>query len=76
MAGSESSSPLTVSIALGLVISFHSPPPVIIETAFLGLVAMLLFGLFEQWPKRSPRGCSWVLQVMGVALARFRWARS
>ena len=61
---------LTVSIALGLVISFHSPPPVIIETAFLGLVAMLLFGLFEQWPKRLPAWLArWVLQVMGVALA-------
>jgi LytS/YehU family sensor histidine kinase len=31
---------------------------------------MLLFGLFEQWPKRLPAWLArWVLQVMGVALA-------
>ena len=31
---------------------------------------MLVFGLFEQWPKRMPRWLArWVLQVVGVALA-------
>jgi LytS/YehU family sensor histidine kinase len=30
---------------------------------------MLVFGLFEQWPKRLPRWLArWVLQVLGVAL--------
>ena len=44
--------------------------PVIIEPMILGLVAMLLFGLLELWPKRLPPWLArWVLQVMGVALA-------
>jgi signal transduction histidine kinase len=61
---------LSLSILLGLLISFHLRFPVIIEPVFLGLMAMLLFGLFEQWPKRLPAWLArWVLQVMGVALA-------
>jgi two-component sensor histidine kinase len=36
----------------------------------IGLIAMLVFGLFEQWPKRLPRWLArWVLQVIGVALS-------
>lgn len=35
----------------------------------LGLVTMLVFGLFEQWPRRLPRWLArWVLQVLGVAV--------
>ena len=35
----------------------------------LGLVAMLVFGLFEQWPRRLPTWLArWALQVVGVAL--------
>jgi hypothetical protein len=35
----------------------------------LGLVLMLVFGLFERWPRRLPRSLPrWVLQVAGVAL--------
>ena len=61
---------LSISIAVGLLISFHLGFSVIIETVILGLMAMLLFGLFEQWPKRLPAWLArWVLQVMGVALA-------
>lgn len=61
---------LSVSTALGLLISIHLGYPVILQPVFLGLVAMLLFGLFEQWPKRLPAWLArWVLQVMGVALA-------
>jgi signal transduction histidine kinase len=61
---------LSLSIVLGLLISFHLGFPVIIETALLGILAMLLFGLFEQWPKRLPAWLArWVLQVLGVALA-------
>ena len=36
----------------------------------LGLIAMLVFGLFEQWPRRLPRWLPrWVIQVVGVAIA-------
>jgi len=36
----------------------------------LGLLAMLVFGVFEQWPRRLPRWLArWVLQVLGVALS-------
>lgn len=38
--------------------------------AFLGLVQLLVFGLFERWPRRLPRWLPrWVLQVAGVAMA-------
>jgi len=61
---------LACSIILGLVLSIHLGFPVIIEPVILGLIAMLLFGLFEQWPKRLPAWLArWVLQVIGVALA-------
>jgi len=61
---------LSCSIVLGLLISVHLGFPVIAEPVLLGLIAMLLFGLFEQWPKRLPPWFArWVLQVMGVALA-------
>jgi signal transduction histidine kinase len=36
----------------------------------LGVIALLVFGLFEQWPRRLPRWLArWVLQVVGVGLA-------
>jgi signal transduction histidine kinase len=61
---------LSCSIALGLLLSYRLGPPVIIQPVILGLFAMLLFGLFEQWPKRLPAWLArWVLQLMGVALA-------
>ena len=35
-----------------------------------GSIAMLVFGLFEQWPKRLPRWLGrWALQVVAVAIA-------
>ena len=41
----------------------------LIRAVALGLVAMLVFGLFEQWPKRLPAWLArWVLQVLGVAV--------
>jgi signal transduction histidine kinase len=40
------------------------------RTVGLGLLALVVFGLFEQWPKRLPRWLArWVLQVVGVAIA-------
>jgi signal transduction histidine kinase len=61
---------LSCSILLGVLLSVHLGFPVIIEPVILGLFAMLLFGLFERWPKRLPPWLArWALQVMGVALA-------
>ena len=35
----------------------------------VGLTAMLVFGLFEQWPKRLPRWLArWILQVVSIAV--------
>ena len=45
---------LSISIVLGMLISIHLGYPVIIQPVFLGLIAMLQFGLFEQWPRRLP----------------------
>src|SRR5262249_53703926 len=40
------------------------------QVILLGLIALLMFGLFEQWPKRLPPWIErWVLQVVSVALA-------
>jgi hypothetical protein len=61
---------LSCSIVLGLLLSLHLRQPVILQPVLLGLIAMLMFGVFEQWPKRLPAWLSrWVLQVLGVALA-------
>lgn len=64
---------LCVSIALGLLVSVSFTSTllsVLLRTVIIGLSAMLVFGLFEQWPKRLPaRLARWVLQVLGVAIA-------
>lgn len=61
---------LLSSVFLGLLFSTHWGPSALIHTVVLGLLGMLAFGLFEQWPKRLPRRLArWVLQVLGVALA-------
>jgi hypothetical protein len=40
------------------------------RTLLIGLIAMLVFGLYEQWPRRLPRWLArWVLQVVAVALS-------
>jgi hypothetical protein len=65
---------LGISIVFGLLISIHGLPPwnhwkpgflaAVACTVLLGLGAVLMFGLFEQWPKRLPRWLErWVLQV-------------
>jgi len=63
---------LLFSIAWGLMIGAHwksGPMSAVVRTVLLGLTAMLVFGLFEQWPKRLPRWLArWVLQVVSVAL--------
>jgi len=71
---------LGISIALALLLSIPRMPPwhhwklglgsALASTVIVGLGAMLVFGLFEQWPKRLPRWLErWVLQVAGVAVA-------
>jgi hypothetical protein len=63
---------LTLSTLIGLALSSHweeGPLVGLIRVIPLGLMTMLTFGLFEQWPKRLPRWLArWVLQVLGVAL--------
>jgi hypothetical protein len=64
---------LGISIVCGLLLPYgwnSRLPWVLLRTIILGLVAMLMFGLFEQWPKRLPRWLErWVLQVVSIALA-------
>lgn len=64
---------LCFSIFLGLLLGFGWKSglwSLLIRTVALGLIAMLVFGLFEQWPKRLPTWLArWVLQVVGVAVA-------
>jgi signal transduction histidine kinase len=61
-----------LSVGLGLLFSFGWTSgllSLLTRTVLIGLTAMLVFGLFEQWPKRLPRWLArWVLQVLGVAL--------
>ncbi len=40
------------------------------RTLLIGVVLMLIFGLFEQWPRRLPRWLArWVLQVVSIAFS-------
>jgi sensor histidine kinase YesM len=71
---------LGISVAFALLLSGPRMPPyhhwksgplsAVLCSGILGLGAMLVFGLFEQWPRRLPRWIArWVLQVVGVAVA-------
>jgi hypothetical protein len=64
---------LGLSIAIGLLLGIgwtSGLASLLIRTATLGLVAMLAFGVFEQWPQRLPRWIArWVLQVLAVAIS-------
>jgi signal transduction histidine kinase len=58
---------ISLPLALGWKSGFLS---LMTRTIGLGLLALVVFGLFEQWPKRLPGWLArWVLQVVGVALA-------
>ena len=66
----------TVAIActlLAAVFSFGWKAPhyqLWLQTFGVGLGLMLVFGLFEQWPRRLPRWLArWALQVVGVGVA-------
>lgn len=64
---------LLASLLWGLFVSpiFESSLlSLLARTLAVGLVALLAFGLLEQWPRRLPRWLArWVLQVLGVAAA-------
>jgi hypothetical protein len=64
---------LGFAVALGLLIGAGWESGIwaaIVRTVALGFTAMLVFGLFEQWPKRLPRWMArWVLQVAAIAIA-------
>ena len=54
-------------LGLGWKSGFSS---LLVRTVALGMTGLLVFGLFEQWPKRLPGWLArWVLQVLGVAIA-------
>jgi signal transduction histidine kinase len=58
---------ISLPLALGWKSGFLS---LMARTIGLGLLALVVFGFFEQWPKRLPGWLArWVLQVVGVALA-------
>jgi hypothetical protein len=62
-----------VAAVLGLLLSapFKTAAPFIVARAIaVGLVCLLLFGLFERWPKRLPgRVSRTVLQLLAIAVA-------
>ena len=61
---------LALSIALGLLLGIHwesGTSSALARTIAMGLTAILVFGIFEKWPKRLPRWLArWVLQVVAV----------
>jgi hypothetical protein len=64
---------LGLSLAFGLMLGPRwttGTASVLTRTIVLGLTATLVFGLFEQWPRRLPRPVArWVLQVVAVGIA-------
>ncbi|HUD40836.1 MAG TPA: histidine kinase [Dokdonella sp.] len=64
---------LILAIAIGLLFTLtweSGRLGLLMRTAGIGLWLMLVFGLFEQWPRRLPRWLArWVLQVLAVAVA-------
>ncbi len=63
---------LTLSLAWGALLAplwTSQRAGLLLRTMEISLVAMIAFGLIEQWPRRLPRWCArWVLQVIAVAL--------
>ena len=61
---------LGLSLVLGTLFSFTWGFPGVLRLVFLGLVALVVFGWFENWPKRLPRRIArWAVQVVAVAAA-------
>lgn len=63
---------LLTALLLSLLISLvwqSSTLSLIVRVVAVALLSMLVFGAFEQWPRRLPGWFArWVLQVLGVAL--------
>jgi signal transduction histidine kinase len=63
---------LIFSLAVGLLAGLGwkaEMPSMLLRAVLLGLTCTLVFGLFEQWPKRLPWWLArWVLQVVSVAV--------
>jgi hypothetical protein len=64
---------LAVSGAFGLLLSLHNKVafvPAVARAMLLGLAVLLVFGLFERWPRRLPK---WLarsaLQLLGIVVA-------
>src|SRR6185503_13551083 len=64
---------LAVSAVFGLMLSAPSETPagvVVTRAMLVGLLSMMAFGLFEQWPQRLPKWLArWALQLVGVVVA-------
>ncbi len=62
---------LLFSLAIGLLLGLgwkSGLMSVLVRTVALGFAGLLVFGLFEQWPRNLPRWLArWVLQVFAVA---------
>src|SRR2546423_234453 len=60
------------SSAIGLMLGKHTKLGAmsgVVCVGLLGLTVMLVFGLFEQWPRRLPRWLArWFLQVIAVTV--------
>ena len=63
---------LITSLIVGLILSpgWQASHAVLFgRLLFVGCIQLLVFGLFERWPKRLPHWLArWVLQVLGVAI--------
>lgn len=64
---------MILSLAIGLLFTLtweSGRLGLLARAAGIGLWLMLVFGLFEQWPRRLPRWLArWALQVLAVAVA-------
>jgi hypothetical protein len=62
-----------LSLVIGLLLGSEwksSLPSLLMRAAALGLTAVLVFSVFEHWPKRLPEWIArWVIQVTAVGLA-------
>ncbi len=63
---------LGFSIAIGLLMGIgweSGLASILVRTVALGVIGLVVFGLFEQWPRNLPRWLPrWSLQVAGVGL--------
>ena len=62
-----------LSFAIGALVGLHWKSgwwSAVVRVVAIGFTAMLVFGLFEQWPRRLPRWLPrWIIQVVAVAIS-------